>query len=191
MKTVIGVRLRRPGKIYYFNPGNKKINKGEFVIVETTFGQEYAEVIMGNKEIPDEKIVTPLKDIIRIANAKDKEQNEINRKKEKEAWSAEKAGCRSRCGTLFRNLCGSGFLCGAFHYGLAGRRKEGQRCGAGACRDSQYRCQWDDGRQCEPDYDCYVGCHRCGGTCHADDRIHYQYVYRADKLFRTEAGEFQ
>lgn len=78
MKTVIGVRLRRPGKIYYFNPGNKKINKGEFVIVETTFGQEYAEVIMGNKEIPDEKIVTPLKDIIRIANAKDKEQNEIN-----------------------------------------------------------------------------------------------------------------
>ena len=44
MKTVIGVRLRRPGKVYYFNPGNKKINKGEFVIVETTFGQEYAGI---------------------------------------------------------------------------------------------------------------------------------------------------
>lgn len=86
MKTVIGVRLRRPGKVYYFNPGNKKINKGEFVIVETTFGQEYAEVIIGNKEIPEEKIVAPLKDIIRIATAKDKEQNEMNKKKEKEAF---------------------------------------------------------------------------------------------------------
>ena len=86
MKTVIGVRLRRPGKVYYFDPGNRKINKGEFVIVETTFGQEYAEVIMGNKDIPEEKIVAPLKDIIRIANAKDREQNELNKKKEKEAF---------------------------------------------------------------------------------------------------------
>ena len=86
MKTVIGVRLRRSGKVYYFNPGNKQISKGEFVIVETTFGQEYAEVIIGNKEIPEEKIVAPLKDIVRIANAKDKEQNEMNKKKEKEAF---------------------------------------------------------------------------------------------------------
>lgn len=86
MKTVIGVRLRRPGKIYYFNPGNKQINKGEFVIVETTFGQEYAEVVMGNKEMADEKIVSPLKDIVRVATKKDKEQNEQNKKKEKEAF---------------------------------------------------------------------------------------------------------
>lgn len=86
MKTVIGVRLRRPGKIYYFNPGNKQINKGEFVIVETTFGQEYAEVVMGNKEMADEKIVNPLKDIVRVATKKDKEQNEQNKKKEKEAF---------------------------------------------------------------------------------------------------------
>ena len=86
MKTVIGVRLRRPGKIYYFNPGNKQIDKGDFVIVETTFGQEYAEVIMGNKEMADEKIVTPLKDIIRVATKKDKEQNEQNKMKEKEAF---------------------------------------------------------------------------------------------------------
>lgn len=86
MKTVIGVRLRRPGKIYYFNPGDKKINKGEYVIVETTFGQEYAEVVMANKEIEEEKIVSPLKDIVRVATKKDKEQHEQNLKKEKEAF---------------------------------------------------------------------------------------------------------
>lgn len=86
MKTVVGVRLRRPGKIYYFNPGNRNIKKGDFVIVETTFGQEYAEVIMGNKEISDEKVVAPLKDIIRVATQKDKEQNETNKKKEREAF---------------------------------------------------------------------------------------------------------
>lgn len=86
MKTVIGVRLRRPGKIYYFNPGDKKINKGEYVIVETTFGQEYAEVVMANKEIEEKKIVSPLKDIVRVATKKDKEQHEQNLKKEKEAF---------------------------------------------------------------------------------------------------------
>lgn len=87
MRTVIGVRLKRPGKVYYFNPGNKQLHKGDFVIVETTFGQEYAEVIMGNKEIADEKIVVPLKEIIRVATKKDKEQNEQNKKKEKEAFN--------------------------------------------------------------------------------------------------------
>lgn len=86
MKTVIGVRLRRPGKIYYFNPGDKQLNKGDFVIVETTFGQEYAEVIMPNKEVAEEKIVAPLKDIVRVATSKDKEQNEDNKKKEREAF---------------------------------------------------------------------------------------------------------
>lgn len=86
MKTVIGVRLKRPGKIYYFNPGDKQLNKGDFVIVETTFGQEYAEVIMPNKEVAEEKIVAPLKDIVRVATSKDKEQNEDNKKKEREAF---------------------------------------------------------------------------------------------------------
>lgn len=86
MRTVIGVRLRRPGKIYYFNPVDKIINKGEYVIVETTFGQEYAEVVMENKEIEEEKIVSPLKDIVRVATKKDKEQHEQNIKKEKEAF---------------------------------------------------------------------------------------------------------
>ncbi len=86
MKTVVGVRLRKPGKIYYFDPGNRKINKGDFVIIETTFGQEYAEVVMGNKEVSEDKIVAPLKEVIRIATPKDKEQEEQNIKKEKEAF---------------------------------------------------------------------------------------------------------
>lgn len=86
MRTVIGVRLRRPGKIYYFNPGDKQINKGEYVIVETSFGQEYAEVVMENKQVEEEKIVAPLKDIVRVATQKDKEQHEQNLKSEKEAF---------------------------------------------------------------------------------------------------------
>ena len=67
-------------------PLSTQMNKGDFVIVETTFGQEYAEVIMPNKELPEERIVAPLKDIIRVATAKDKEQNEDNKKKEREAF---------------------------------------------------------------------------------------------------------
>lgn len=86
MKNVIGVRLRKPGKVYYFNPGDRKINKGDFVIVETTFGQEYAEVIMGNKDVSEDKIVAPLKEIIRVATPKDRAQHEQNIKKEKEAF---------------------------------------------------------------------------------------------------------
>ena len=86
MEMVVGVRFRNVGKIYYFNPGDKKINKGEYVIVETTFGQEYAEVVMANKEIEEKKIVSPLKDIVRVATKKDKEQHEQNLKKEKEAF---------------------------------------------------------------------------------------------------------
>lgn len=87
MKTVIGVRLRRPGKVYYFDPGNRNVNKGDHVIIETAFGQEYAEVIIGNKEIAEEKLVAPLKEIIRIATNKDKEQHEKNLKMEKEAFN--------------------------------------------------------------------------------------------------------
>ena len=86
MKTVIGVRLKKPGKVYYFNPGNKKLNRGDFVIVETAFGQEYAEVVMENRDMPEEKIVAPLKSIVRVATDKDKEQNDENKKKERDAF---------------------------------------------------------------------------------------------------------
>ena len=87
MRTVIGVRLRKPCKIYYFDPGHNKIEKGEHVIVETSFGQEYAEVVLGNREMDEEKLVTPLKDIVRVATPKDDEQHKTNLKKEKEAFN--------------------------------------------------------------------------------------------------------
>lgn len=85
MANIIGVRFKKPGKIYFFDPNGKKLEKGNFVIVETSMGKEYGEVVISNRNIPDEKIEKPLKKIIRVANNKDKKQHEENKKKEKEA----------------------------------------------------------------------------------------------------------
>ncbi|MFR2533772.1 MAG: stage 0 sporulation family protein [Clostridia bacterium] len=86
MKNIVGVRFKKPGKIYFFDPGNLKVNHQEFVIVETTQGEEYGEVVIANRQMPDDKIVKPLKKVIRIANYKDKKHYEENKKKEKEAF---------------------------------------------------------------------------------------------------------
>jgi len=86
MKTIVGIRLKKPGKIYYFDPGDLKLNIGDFVIVDTALGEEYAEVAIANKEIAEEKIVTPLKPVTRKATEKDKKHYEENKKKEKEAF---------------------------------------------------------------------------------------------------------
>ena len=85
MTNIIGVRFKKPGKIYFFDSNGEKIEKGNFVIVETSMGKEYGEVVIANRQVPDEKIVQPLKKIIRIATNKDKKQNEENKKKEQEA----------------------------------------------------------------------------------------------------------
>ena len=85
MASIIGVRFKKPGKIYFFDPDGKKIEKGSFVVVETSMGKEYGEVVVSNRNIPDEKLSKPLKKIIRIATNKDKKQNEENKKKEQEA----------------------------------------------------------------------------------------------------------
>ncbi|MCR4926144.1 MAG: stage 0 sporulation family protein [Clostridiales bacterium] len=86
MAEVVGVRFKEVGKIYYFDPNGKKVNKGEFVIVETARGIECGEVAMENREVADEQIVHPLKAIMRIANADDLKTVEENRKKEKKAY---------------------------------------------------------------------------------------------------------
>ena len=86
MKNIVGVRFKRPGKIYFFDPGELQIVGREFVIVQTTEGEEYGEVAIANRSIPDEKVVAPLKKVIRIANKKDKIHYEENKKKEKEAF---------------------------------------------------------------------------------------------------------
>lgn len=85
MKKMIGVRFKRPGKIYFFDPGKLRAEKGDFVIVETSQGEEYGEVVISNREIEEEKLVAPLKKVIRIATQKDRRQNEENKKKEEEA----------------------------------------------------------------------------------------------------------
>ena len=86
MITVIGVRFRAAGKIYYFDPGRLTIQKGDHVIVETARGIEYGTVVGEAREVPDEKVIQPLKAVLRVATPKDDEQEASNKLKEKDAF---------------------------------------------------------------------------------------------------------
>ena len=86
MKNIVGVRFKKPGKIYFFDPGRLKIEKNTYVIVETSSGEEYGEAVIVNRLIPEDKIVSPLKPVIRIATRGDIRHNEENKKREKEAF---------------------------------------------------------------------------------------------------------
>ena len=86
MTEVIGVRFRRAGKIYFFAPGEEEIKTGMYVIVETARGVEYGEVVLGPREIEDDKILQPLKTVIRVATQQDHEKQAENKRKEKEAF---------------------------------------------------------------------------------------------------------
>ncbi len=86
MTKVIGVRFRNAGKIYYFSPGELEIKSGEYVIVETARGVEYGYVVLGNREVSDNNVMQPLKSVIRMANRDDESREEVNRRKEKEAF---------------------------------------------------------------------------------------------------------
>lgn len=83
---VIGVRFRTAGKIYYFAPLEFKIKRNDHVIVETARGIEFGTVVMPPKEVEDDKVIQPLKPVLRLATEKDTEQEAANRKKEKEAF---------------------------------------------------------------------------------------------------------
>lgn len=85
MKKIIGVRFKKPGKIYFFDPGDLEINKNDNVIVETTMGEEIGIVIVPKREIQEEKLTTPLKKVIRVANKNDLDSLEKYKKKEPEA----------------------------------------------------------------------------------------------------------
>ena len=85
MKNIVGVRLKKAGKIYFFDPGDLKIAKNTNVIVETTNGEAYGEAVIVNRLIPENKITTPLKPVVRIATYKDTKHYEENKKKEAEA----------------------------------------------------------------------------------------------------------
>lgn len=86
MIKVIGVRFRTAGKIYYFDPGTLEIKKGDHVIVETARGIEYGTVVGEPREVEDEKVVQPLKSVLRVATTKDDEQEAANKQKEKDAF---------------------------------------------------------------------------------------------------------
>lgn len=86
MTKVIGVRFRPAGKIYFFAPGAFPIAAGNKVIVETARGVEFGSVVMGPKEVEDDKITQPLKAVIRIATKEDVDKETKNKEKEKEAF---------------------------------------------------------------------------------------------------------
>ncbi|SDN11669.1 PSP1 domain-containing protein [Sediminibacillus halophilus] len=72
MVEVIGVRFKKAGKIYYFDPAENIISKDDYVIVETVRGIEFGKVVISNKRVDEEDVVLPLKKVIRLATEKDK-----------------------------------------------------------------------------------------------------------------------
>jgi len=86
LKNIVGVRFKKPGKIYFFDPGDLSINKQDKVVVETSMGQELGEVVINKRAVPETSLTAPLKKIVRIATPKDLKHQEENRKKEKEAF---------------------------------------------------------------------------------------------------------
>lgn len=86
MIKVIGVRFRHVGKIYYFDPKDLPVAEHDHVIVETARGVEYGFVVLGPREVPEEKVIQPLKSVIRIATPRDDAREESNRVREKEAF---------------------------------------------------------------------------------------------------------
>ena len=87
MKTVIGVRFKDGGKMYYFDPGEFDVKEGDGVIVETARGTEFGDVVAPPQQLEEEKIIAPLKNVVRIATPHDREQRDKNRAKESEAYA--------------------------------------------------------------------------------------------------------
>ena len=86
MTEIIGVRFRQAGKVYYFDPAGLDIKQGQHVIVETARGVEYGYVVVGCREVEDEKVVQPLKSVMRLATEEDDATEARNKEKEKEAF---------------------------------------------------------------------------------------------------------
>ena len=86
MIKVIGVRFRTAGKIYFFDPLDFEIKRGDHIIVETARGVEYGTVVCDPKEVEEEQVIQPLKPVLRVATPKDDEQEKNNKVKEREAF---------------------------------------------------------------------------------------------------------
>ena len=87
MPTVVGVRFKKAGKIYYFTPANIDIKKFDHAIVETARGLEYGEVVVGKREVAEKDLVQPLKPVLRKATEEDALKVEDNKIREKEAYT--------------------------------------------------------------------------------------------------------
>ncbi|MZQ96747.1 MAG: hypothetical protein GT601_03625 [Acidaminobacter sp.] len=88
MITVVGVRFKKAGKIYYFDPDGLDIKRGDDVVVETARGIEYGSAVLGLREVEETEIVSPLKKVIRIATEEDQSIQRENQEKAKEAFAA-------------------------------------------------------------------------------------------------------
>lgn len=86
MIKVVGVRFKKAGKIYYFDPGNESLQVGTQVIVETARGVEFGDVVVGMKEVAEKDIVSPLKKVVRVVTEEDIRINNENKEQEKEAF---------------------------------------------------------------------------------------------------------
>ena len=86
MKEIVGIRFKKLGKIYFFNPNDIKLEKGKSAIDETARGMELGEVVVSNRLVDDSKIVAPLKDVIRIATEEDIDIYKENERKAEEAY---------------------------------------------------------------------------------------------------------
>ena len=86
MVNVIGVRFENAGKLYFFDPGQFWPTPGDYVLVETSRGIEFGEVVTGIKEIDDAMLQSPLKPVVRIASAEDLQHFKDNKAAEKEAY---------------------------------------------------------------------------------------------------------
>lgn len=86
MVQIVGIRFKRVGKIYYFDPAGMQITTDMHVIVETARGVEMGEVVIANREVEESSVVQPLKKVLRIATKQDYRKAEENKKKEAEAF---------------------------------------------------------------------------------------------------------
>ena len=83
---VVGVRFKKAGKLYYFDPETTEYLYGQHVIVETSRGMEFGTVVIPNRDVNDDEIIPPLKPVTRLATDEDMEKNRQNKEKEKEAF---------------------------------------------------------------------------------------------------------
>lgn len=87
MIIVVGIRFKKAGKIYYFDPDGLDINKDDYVVVETARGIEFGHVTVGPKQVTEEEIVAPLKKVLRVATEEDFDIHKTNKEKAIDALS--------------------------------------------------------------------------------------------------------